>query len=204
MAAAPCHPGCRRAAAVAAPAPLEHLQGAARGQRPELVAVARLQEAAQRARRIASWAWIPELSLRADYRIINDGADARGYTAAVSLGLPFFNRGQGVSTQADAALHSVTERSETLRDRIGGEVRAARQRLVGLLTERDRFAQVGFEHVDLLRRAIQTGFEGGERTLVELLDARRAAVAMARRGLALDLAVRLADVDLRRASGELQ
>ena len=91
-----------------------------------------------------------------------------------------------------------------MRRRVAGELREARLRLAGLMAERRRFAEAGTLQLGLLRRAAQTGFEGGERTLVELIDARRATISVAQRHLALDLAVRLADVDLRRASGALQ
>jgi len=189
---------------VEAPLPLERLQELASERRAEMVAVARLQQTAERARSAASWAWFPELSVRAGYQSIREDTDSQGYVAALELGLPLFNRGQGAVAQANAALRSANERSDAVAIRVAGDIIEARVRLVGLLAERARFAQAGNEHVELLRRAAQTGFEGGERTLVELLDARQAAVSVARRSLALDLAVRLADVDLRRASGELQ
>lgn len=189
---------------VSAPPPLVQLQEFAFERCAEMVAVARLQRTAERARRSAYWAWFPELSFRASYRGITGSPETQGYVAGLEIGLPLFNRGQGVVAQANAALESATARSASVANRVAGNIMEARARLVGLLAERARFARVGHEHVELLRRAAQTGFEGGERTLVELLDAQRASVSVFRRSLELDLAVRLADVDLRRASGELQ
>ena len=82
-----------------------------------------------------------------------------------------------------------------------GGVRAAHAPLLGLTAERARFAGATDAAREVLATAAAAGYRDGERTLLELIDARRAVLENAERRLALDLAVRLAEVRLRGATG---
>jgi cobalt-zinc-cadmium efflux system outer membrane protein len=121
----------------------------------------------------------------------------------VRVDLPLFDRGQGEQAEARAALSSLDEYGDALRLSVRAALTAARARLEGTMAERARFDEATRDAAELLSRAASAGYQGGERSLLELLDARRAALEVAERRLALDLAVRLADVELRRLTGPL-
>lgn len=186
---------------VARPAPLDELLARAAEGRPELRSLDSRMTIARRARSAADTAWIPSFALLAGYNRQDGTQVGHGYTVGLRVDIPLFDRGQGERAEADAALSSLTEYGDALRVSVRAELGAARTRLEGVIAERRRFTAATGEATELLLRAANTGFEGGELTLVELLDARRAALQVAERRLALDLAVRLADVELRRITG---
>lgn len=189
---------------VAPPDDLATLRARALDQRVELAALARVERRAHDAVGAASLAWIPNVTLTAGYQNLSEAGLGHGFNVQVSVQLPLFSHGQGLLARSRAAEGGAAERAEATRGLVAAEVTAARARLAGMLAERARFESQTGALVDVVVRAASSGFAGGERTLVELIDAQRAAVDVRRRRLELDLAVRLADVGLRRATGALR
>lgn len=186
---------------VSPPAPVDELMRRAAVERPELASLDRLLATARSARSAADTAWIPSFAIFGGYNRQDGPLVGHGYSVGLRVDIPIFDRGQGEQAEAAAAVSSIEEYGDALRIALRARVRAARARLEGALAERARFGGSTHEAAELVVRAATTGFQGGERSLVELLDARRAALEVAERRLALDLAVRLADVELRRMTG---
>lgn len=188
---------------VAAPPALDALMARAVESHPLLRSLQSRLDLAQRARGAADSAWIPRFEVFGGYNLQVGPQVGHGYAVGVVLDLPLFDRGQGEQAEADAALSSLEEYEDALRAAVRAELAAARARLQAALAERRRFAEATSDDAEVLLRAARSGYRGGERSLVELLDARRATLEVAERRLTLDLAARLADVELRRAMGAL-
>ena len=186
---------------VAPPPAVDELMSRAEQERPELASLDRRLATARRARGAADTAWIPNFAIFGGYNRQVGPLVGHGYSLGLRVDIPLFDRGQGEQSEAAAAASAVEEYGDALRVALRMQVGAARARLAGVLMERARFGDSTAEAAELVVRAARTGFQGGERSLVELLDARRAALEVAERRLALDLAVRLADGELRRMTG---
>jgi cobalt-zinc-cadmium efflux system outer membrane protein len=152
----------------------------------------------------ARWAWVPTLSLSGGLRVSEWPDTQYGYVAGVSLTLPVFSRGQELRAesaarqQLAAAEVRAAERSTRLEEVRAREVlAAARQEIV-------RFAEATRARVELLERAVQSGYREGDRSVVELVDAERVRADVDRRQLALELVAKRAEIDLRAARGEFE
>lgn len=188
---------------VAAPPPIDALVARARSEHPLLRSLEARAELARRAHGAAGTAWVPRFELFGGYNVQAGPQVGRGYAVGVVLDLPVFDRGQAARAEADATLSALGDEERALRSSLRAAVGAAHDRLDAALKERQRFSAATDEDTEVLLRAVRTGYRGGERSLVELLDARRAVLAVAERRLSLALAARLADVELRRVTGTL-
>lgn len=187
------------------PASLAALLARAQDRRADRAAVRSAEEAAARARSAASFAWVPMLELTGGYnRVFDAVAEGHGYVFVLSAAIPLFDNGQQERDRSAVADSLMTSYREGLDRQIAAEVRAARGQLVGLLAERERFATAVAEPVEIVVRASASGYREGERSVVELVDARRSATEAGQRTLALELAARLAELRLRRVSGALR
>lgn len=185
---------------VDAPAPESELMTRARRERRDGLALDAWVSSATDAQRRSRRGGLPDLALIVGYNR-QRAPTGHGYALGAEITLPFFDRNQGPRGEADA----LADRAQIVRDtwdrRVLAEVRGARARLDALLRERERFSTT--DAGSLVQAAI-AAYREGERTLVELIDARRAAMDVLIRRTELDLQVRLADVALRRATGELR
>ena len=158
--------------------------------------VASARDAQRRARR----GGLPDLAVIVGYNR-QAAPTGHGYALGGEVTIPLFDRGQQQRGEANALADGAQAMSDAWDRVVLGEVRSARTRLQSLLRERGRFEQTD---ASTLIRAALSAYREGELTLVELLDARRAALDVELRRTELDLLVRLADVALRRATGELR
>ncbi len=203
LGAAEARPTVRGDFDVADPPPLDELMARAGETHPLLRSLEVQLDLARRARSAADTAWIPRFEIFGGYNVQIGPQVGHGYAVGVVLDVPVFDHGQGERAEANAALSSLGDYEGALRAAVRAAITAARARLEAALNERRRFAAATGGDTELLLRAASTGYRGGERTLVELLDARRAVLEVAERELTLDLTVRLADVELRRTTGAL-
>ncbi|GAB5550295.1 MAG: TolC family protein [Sandaracinaceae bacterium] len=185
------------------PPPIAALVTSAEARRPDLSALARADEAARRARAAADFSWVPRLSVEGGYNRQDGPLVGHGYAVGLSAEIPLFDHGQGErrAAEASAAVGDLRARYEA---RVETRIRVSHARLTRLLEERARFESESAEPVELLVRAATSGYQGGERSVVELLDARRAATEVAERRVALSLAARLAQIALAREAGGLR
>ena len=185
------------------PPPIAALVTSAEARRPDLSALARADEAARRARAAADFSWVPRLSVEGGYNRQDGPLVGHGYAVGLSAEIPLFDHGQGErrAAEASAAVGDLRARYEAV---VETRIRVSHARLTRLLEERARFESESAEPVELLVRAATSGYQGGERSVVELLDARRAATEVAERRVALSLAARLAQIALAREAGGLR
>ena len=168
---------------------------------PELVVISPIVQRAQRAARSARRLGFPEVALSAGYNRQREPV-GHGYTVGVELSLPFFDRHQGLREEAQVVGQRAEAVWQAMVVRIHAEIEAAHLRLTRTLAERERFSSA--IDLDVLLGAVRAGYLEGERSLVELLDAQRSALQVRRRQLELDVAVRFADVALRKSAGLLR
>lgn len=203
------------AALLALPAETLALQGDLTTQEPEqrqrgpapraLEELRSAEAAAAEAPSAAGLAWFPALSLTGGYSISAEETETRtGYVAGVSLSLPIFSRGQGARAEARA-------RRELARAEVQAEERAlrasearAREELVTARREIARFGAAARRRLELLERAVQSGYREGDRSLLERVEAERVRADVERRLLELELAAKLSELELRAARGEFQ
>jgi cobalt-zinc-cadmium efflux system outer membrane protein len=171
---------------------------------PVVEALRRSQAHISDARSSAASAWIPPLWITGGLNVETGTNVELGYFAGVMFNLPFATQGRQVMANAAARAALTDAHLDARTRRARADIALAHQRLVTLQAEATRFRGETEGELEGLLRAANTGYAEGRRSLVELLDARRAAIAVANRRLDLRLAARLAEVELRRASGRLR
>jgi outer membrane protein, heavy metal efflux system len=169
--------------------------------RPDLVAQAERASAAELDRLAARRWWLPDLQLEGGWK----GVDARagrtdGFLFGAVLTLPLWDRSVGLARSAEGARRVALGRRALLETELAGEVAGLREEATRLLDAARRFrAESRSASADLVRIAT-AGYQGGEMTVLELLDAYRGAADDELTALDLELAARRARVDLDRAT----
>jgi outer membrane protein, heavy metal efflux system len=165
--------------------------------RPELRSLAAQAEAFERERRAAERAWIPDVTVGAGAKRIDEpGRSDNGLLLSVSIPLALFDRGQAARARATA--EAVTIRAEqTLKyERWEAELRGT-----WALADELRRAALSFRKETTtssreLARIAEAAYRGGEATLLELLDAYRNELEAETTALELELAARQARIEL--------
>lgn len=178
-----------------APPPLENALSRIE-RRPDLQALARRAEAADLEGRAAARGWVPDVTLGVGPKRIDNGITREnGSIVSLSIPLPVFDRQQAGQQRAAAeALNARGEFSLT-RARAEGDLRGLHrqvERLVAAAT--DYRARAVGESAELLRIA-EAAYQGGESTLLELLDAYRGALEAEMTALDLEWKARQARID---------
>lgn len=172
-------------------------------QRPDLQALARRADAAKLDGRAASRGWIPDVTVgigtrRTDY----GGTRENGTLVSVSVPIPLFDRQQ--SGDARAAAEALNARSEynIARYRAEGELRGLHRQLERLVTTAtDYRAKAVVESSELLRIA-EAAYQGGESSLLELLDAYRGTLETEITALELEWKARQARIEYDQLTGK--
>jgi cobalt-zinc-cadmium efflux system outer membrane protein len=162
------------------------------------------REHANEAVRRSRWAWVPTVQLGAGMKHVSDLGGGYGYVVGVALSLPLFDSGQSVRAEASAQRALADVRAEALTRQV--LARMAEQYAIyrGARQELERFREGTAAQVATLLRAALSGYQRGELSLVELLDAQRARSEVADRELTLVGAVKRAEARVRAAAGELE
>ncbi|MBI4985260.1 MAG: TolC family protein [Rhodocyclales bacterium] len=166
--------------------------------------LARRAEAAELDSRAAARGWVPDVTLgigtkRSDNGITRDN----GAIVSLSIPLPVFDRQQ--AGEQRAAAEALTARAEYVlaRNRAEGDLRglhAQTQRLIVAATDYRRDATAAAP--ELLRIA-EAAYQGGESTLLELLDAYRGALEAETTALDLEWKAREARIDYDLLTGSI-
>lgn len=141
----------------------------ARRRRPEVrrwAAEVKAQRAAQTAARRDGW---PDPTVTAGYKRQSNGFE--GALLGIGLPLPVFDRNRGAADAETAQLEAARTERVLARREVENEVRRAHR---AYTTARRQVRRVGEEMLagsDDMLRAARVGYEEGERSLVELLDA---------------------------------
>jgi cobalt-zinc-cadmium efflux system outer membrane protein len=173
-------------------------------QRSDLRALDVRREAAVLDRRSAGRWWVPDLRLEGGWKGVSIARQGRtdGFMIGAALSLPLWNASSGLARVADGEARAVAGRRQLLEAELLGEVTGLHAEAVRLAAtaRRARARSLAASH-DLVRIA-GAGYEGGELTVLELLDAYRGAADDELSALALDREARRARIELDRAAGE--
>ncbi len=172
--------------------------------RPDLQALARRAEAADLDGRAASRGWVPDVTLGVGPKRIDNGVTRENGTAiSVSIPLTVFDRQQ--AGQQRAAAEALNARGELsfARARAEGDLRGLHRQVERLVAaSADYRARAVGESADLLRIA-EAAYQGGESTLLELLDAYRGALEAEMTALDLEWKARQARIDYDLLTGSI-
>ena len=146
-------------------------------QRPDLQALSRRAEAADLDGRAARRGGIPEVTVGIGPRFVDDGSTREnGVALALSVPLPVFDRQQAGQKRAAAEALQARAEYRLARSRAEGELRGLYRQAEGLrATAADYRGRAVAASPELLRIA-EAAYQGGESSLLELLDAYRGAL----------------------------
>lgn len=170
--------------------------------RPDLQALLAQAEAFDRERRAAERAWIPDVTLGAGpKRIEESGRTDHGLAVSLSIPLPIFDRGQPAQKRATAEA-TLTRADHALRlERWEAELRGVWAQAGELRRAAIAFRKEAITGSRDLARIAEAAYRGGESTLLELLDGYRSELDAETTTLDLELAARLARIELDLLSG---
>lgn len=178
-----------------APPPLEDALSRL-DRRPDLQVLSRRAEAADLEGRAAARGWVPDVTLGVGPKRIDNGITQENATVfAVTIPLPVFDRQQ--AGQQRAAAEALNARGELsfARARAEGDLRGLHRQVERLVAaSADYRSRAVGESAELLRIA-EAAYQGGESTLLELLDAYRGALEAEMTALDLEWKARQARID---------
>jgi outer membrane protein, heavy metal efflux system len=182
--------------------PMESLLAKAVVERGDYRAAKLRGDAATRRIQAAGRAWVPLPSFTAGAMTADLGErTGTGYVVGLALTVPIFDRGQGERAQANAERQAAAADARWLETQIPASVRLAYETLTARVAQAGAFGATQLERLDALLRAAETAFREGNASVVELLDAHRAARDVRLRALELRLEVARAKHDLELALG---
>ena len=172
-------------------------------ERPDVRALDESAEAAELDGRAAARWWLPDVTLGAGVKSVEDEQDRfSGPFLSASIPLPVLDQDQGARFQAEG-------RERTTRGQKALVVEAARADLRGLWQEASTLhaTAIEFRRTALggaqLTTSAERAYEAGEMELLALLDAHRSALDAELQALELEMNARRARIDLDRVAGEL-
>jgi outer membrane protein TolC len=129
------------------------------------------------------------------------GTTSSGYQVSVDLSMPLFSRGQAATALAIAQKSRAEAEAESWRLQIEAGVRAAYT--VARIHDEQlrRYQEAAAAIAEPLAAIGRVGYEEGELTILELLDAERQALDARLRVLELAAAARRAAIELDRVTG---
>ncbi len=174
-------------------------------QRPDLLVLSRRAEAADLDGRAAQRGSIPEVTVGIGPRLVdNGGTRDNGMALSLSLPLPVFDRQQAERQRAAAEAQQARAEYRLARARAEGELRGLHQQAERLrATAIDYRAHAVAATPDLLRIA-EAAYQGGESSLLELLDAYRGALEAETTALELEQRAREARIEYDLITGSLE
>jgi cobalt-zinc-cadmium efflux system outer membrane protein len=187
-----------------APAPvplLEVLLEHAETMRGELLALQNEIDAAQFAVRAADRRSIPEPEILAGAKSSNANGGDVGGVITVQAVVPLFDHGQPERALAEAEEARAARALEARRLEVRAEIGALRTAVLERRETAARYRGGAVAGAGEIERIAQVGYDAGERSILELLDAFRVASTARLRQATFDLAVREAEIELEFASG---
>lgn len=165
-------------------------------QRPDLQALSRRAEAADLDGRAAKRGGIPEITVGIGPKYVDNGStDDNGVALSLAIPLPVFDRQQAGQQRAAAEALQARAEYRLAKHRAEGELRGLHRQAAGLrATAADYRSRAVAASPDLLRIA-ETAYQGGESSLLELLDAYRGALEAETTALELEKRARDARIE---------
>lgn len=180
------------------PPPLPPLDtGLARiDQRPDLQVLARRAEAADLEGRAAQRGAIPELTLGIGPKRVDGGLGSEsGMALSLAVPLPVFDRQQAGQQRAAAEAQQARAEYRLAKSRTEGELRGLYRQAEGLRATAADYRSLTLNSAPALLRVAETAYQGGESSLLELLDAYRGALEAETTTLELEQRAREARIE---------
>ena len=172
---------------------------------PGLRSLRELEGAADLDREASARSWVPELVLGAGYKGVATYSAGvgrlDGFTLSIGLTVPIFDTGSGAVERDDARLEIVRAHLDLETLTRTAEEHALIRRVRGHLLTLETFEAGRATEGEALVRVATAAYEGGEGTLLELLDAHRSVTDDALLSIEVALEARLALIELRRLRG---
>jgi len=169
--------------------------------RGELVALRRDVEAARFAERAAERRLIPEPEVILGTKSSTMGGGDMGSVMSIQAQIPLFDRARSERAATRARLTQAQARLDGFRIALRSQMTGLRAVILDRREGADRYRASAVNSADQIERIAQVSYDAGERGILELLDAYRTAASARVRQVALDAAVREAEIELEFASG---
>jgi cobalt-zinc-cadmium efflux system outer membrane protein len=190
------------AAALAVPVPaLDALIEQAASIRGELTALQHEIDAARLSARAADRRLVPEPEVLAGAKTSSARGGDLGSVLSLQASLPLFDRARPERALAAAREARAQAQADAFRAVLRGEVAALRDAVLQRRAASDRYRANAVSSAAEIERIAQVSYDAGEHGILELLDAYRVGASARTRQAALDLAVRLAEIELEFATG---
>lgn len=146
-------------------------------QRPDLQVLSRRAEAADLEGRAASRGWVPDVTLGVGPKRTDNGITREnGTLVTFSIPLPVFDRQQAGEKRALAEALKARAEYSLARSRAEGDLRGLHRQVERLTTAASDYRTNAVVGSSELLRIAEAAYQGGESTLLELLDAYRGAL----------------------------
>ncbi|MBI5108048.1 MAG: TolC family protein [Rhodocyclales bacterium] len=172
--------------------------------RPDLTALGHQAEAAELEQRAAGRGWLPDLTLGVGGKRTETGiARDHGTLLTLSIPLPVFDRQQTADRRAAAQALNARAKRSLARSRAEGELRGLHGQLGHLIAAATDYRRQAAAGASELLRIAEAAYQGGESTLLELLDAYRGALETETTALDLEWKAREARIDYDLLTGSI-
>lgn len=187
------------------PAPAVETALARLEQHPDLQALSRRAEAADLEGRAAKRGGIPEVTVGIGPKYVDNGSTQNnGVALSLSVPLPVFDRQQAGRQRAAAEALQARAEYRLAKRRAEGELRGLYRQAESLRTTAAEFRSGAVADSPELLRIAETAYQGGESSLLELLDAYRGALETEVTALELEQRARLARIEYDLMSGSTE
>jgi cobalt-zinc-cadmium efflux system outer membrane protein len=164
--------------------------------RGELLALRKDVDAAGFAARAADRRLVPEPEIVAGTKSSTVGGGDIGSVVTVQASLPLFDRAHPERALALARASQAQARIDAFRQALRADIAALWHAIQERRQAADRYRSAAVDNAGQLERIARVSYDAGERGILELLDAYRTAALARVRQVALDLAVRDAEIEL--------
>lgn len=172
--------------------------------RPDLAALGHKAAAADLERRAAGRGWLPEITVGVGGKRIDDGITRdSGNMLTLAIPLPLFDRQQTGDRRAAAQALNARADQRLTRGRAEGELRGLHRQLGHLITVAADYRREAAASAPELLRIAEAAYQGGESSLLELLDAYRGALEAETTALELEWKAREARIDYDLLTGSM-
>jgi cobalt-zinc-cadmium efflux system outer membrane protein len=169
--------------------------------RGEFAALQREQDAAALMDQAAARRRVPEPEVVGGTKSSSVGNGDVGSVVSVHVNVPLFDRGAPERAAAQARSAQLRAELEALRLTVRTQITAWRATLIERRGVADRYRAASTAGAEQVGRIAQISYEAGEGSILELLDAYRTTSSARVRQVALDAAVREAEIELEFVSG---
>ncbi len=164
--------------------------------RPDLQVLTRSAEAADLEGRAAARGWVPELTVGIGTKRVDDGLNrASGALITVSIPLPVFDREQAREHRTAARALAARAEYRLAQAKAEGELRGLHRQIEHLIGAASSYRRQAVAPSAELLQIAETAYQGGESTILELLDAYRGALEAETTALDLEWKARSARIE---------